>query len=132
VLGSQRLPFPGTPSGMLRGRVGPVTVGVRPEHLADAATVPDPPPGTGILRATVARVEHLGPELLVGCRLDAPLVSVTDTPGVEGPGEPTATLLARLPSNHPVRPGDPIELVVDVRQLSFFDSHTGEALWHPG
>jgi multiple sugar transport system ATP-binding protein len=133
VLGSQRLSFPGTPSGMLRGRVGPVTVGVRPEHLADAATVQDPPPGTGFLHATAVRVEHLGPELLVGCRLDAPLVRVIDTPGVEGPGEqPTAVVLARLPSNHPIRPGDPIELAVDVRQLSFFDPHTGDALWHPG
>jgi hypothetical protein len=41
-------------------------------------------------------------------------------------------VLARLPSNHPIRPGDPIELAVDVRQLSFFDPHTGDALWHPG
>jgi multiple sugar transport system ATP-binding protein len=132
VLGSQRLPFPGTPSGGLRTRVGGrVTVGIRPEHLADAAAEAAP---RAVLSCTAARVEHLGAELLVRCTLDAPQVRVPDTPGVdldlEPPGQ--ATLAARFPARHPVRRGDRVELAVDTGQLCFFDAVGGAALWHPG
>ncbi len=132
VLGSQRLPFPGTPSGALRTRVGtPVTVGIRPEHLTDAATVAAP---RAVLYSTAARVERLGAELLVRCTLDAAQVRVPDTPGVDVDLEPAsqATLAARFPARHPVRPGDRVELAVDTGQLCFFDPVTGAALWHPG
>jgi multiple sugar transport system ATP-binding protein len=129
VLGGQRLPFPGTPSGALRGRVGAaVTVGIRPEHLGDAAAVPG---HGGVLRSTVVRVERLGAELLVGCALDALQVHVTDTPGVGEAPAGRATLVARFPARHPVRSGDRVELAVDTHQLSYFDPVTGEALWHP-
>jgi multiple sugar transport system ATP-binding protein len=131
VLGGQRLPFPGTPSGALRGRIGrPVTVGIRAEHLTDAATAP----GHGaVLRSTVARVERLGTELLVSCPLDAPQVHVVDTPGVdEHLAGDRAVLVARFPARHPVRAGDRVALAVDTRQLSFFDPVSGEVLWNPG
>jgi multiple sugar transport system ATP-binding protein len=132
VLGDQRLSFPGTPSGGLRGRVGaPVTIGLRPEHLTDAAAVV--PGQAAVLRSTVARVERLGSELLVVCPLDAPPVRVVDTPGVdEHLGGGRAVVVARFPAHHPVRAGDRVELAVDTRQLSYFDPLTGEALWHPG
>jgi multiple sugar transport system ATP-binding protein len=131
VLGGQRLPFPGTPSGALRSRVGtPVTVGIRPEHLADAATAAS----RAVLSTTAARVERLGAELLVRCTLDAPQVRVPDTPGVDVDLEPAgqATLAARFPARHPVRAGDRVELAVDTTQLCFFDPVSGAALWHPG
>ena len=132
VLGSQRLPFPGTPSGALRTRVGtPVTVGIRPEHLspADAADAGR----RAVLSATAARVDHLGAEVLVGCMLDAPRVRVADTPGIdEDPGDVKATLAARFPARHPVRPGDRVELAVETDELCYFDPATGVALWHPG
>jgi multiple sugar transport system ATP-binding protein len=129
VLGSQRLPFPGTPSGALRGRVGaPVTVGIRPEHLTDAA---DAAP-RAVLHATAARVERLGAELLVRCTLDALQVRVPDTPGVDPEPAGQATLAARFPARHPVRTGDRVELAVDTSQLCFFDPVSGAALWHPG
>jgi multiple sugar transport system ATP-binding protein len=130
VIGSQRLPFPGTPSGALRTRVGaPVTVGIRPEHLTDAAAAGR----RAVLWSTAARVEHLGAEVLVGCTLDAPQVRVPDTPGIDEGPEPAsqATLVARFPARHPVRPGDRVELAVETDQLSFFDPVTGAALWHP-
>jgi multiple sugar transport system ATP-binding protein len=131
VLGSQRLPFPGTPSGALRGRVGaPVTVGIRPEHLTDVAA--DAAPPRAVLRATAARVERLGAELLVRCTLDAPQVRVPDTPGVDPEPAGQATLAARFPARHPVRTGDRVELAVDTSQLCFFDPVSGAALWHPG
>jgi multiple sugar transport system ATP-binding protein len=130
VLGGQRLPFPGTPSGALRGRIGgPVTVGIRAEHLSDAAAAPG---RDAVLHATVARVERLGAELLVVCPLDAPRVHVVDTPGVdEHLAGDRALLVARFPARHPVRAGDRVALAVDTRQLSFFDPVSGEALWNP-
>jgi multiple sugar transport system ATP-binding protein len=130
VLGGQRLPFPGTPSGALRGRTGgPVTVGIRAEHLSDAAAAPG---RDAVLDATVARVERLGAELLVVCPLDAPRVHVVDTPGVdEHLAGDRALLVARFPARHPVRAGDRVALAVDTRQLSFFDPASGEALWNP-
>jgi multiple sugar transport system ATP-binding protein len=130
ALGGQRLPFPGTPSGGLRNRVGaPVTVGIRPEHLSDAATADAP---RAVLHATAARVERLGAELLVRCTLDAAQVRVPDTPGVDPEPAGQATLAVRFPARHPVRAGDRVELAVDTTQLCFFDPVSGAALWHPG
>jgi multiple sugar transport system ATP-binding protein len=127
VIGGQRLPFPGTPSGLLRGRVGPVTVGIRAEHVTDAGSVP----GTPVLFSTAARIERLGSELLVSCPLATTAVTVSDTPGVEKPPGGQAHLIARFPRSHPVRRDDRVELAVDVSELSLFDPRTGEALWNP-
>jgi multiple sugar transport system ATP-binding protein len=127
VIGGQRLPFPGTPSGLLRGRSGPVTVGIRPEHVTDA----DTEPGLPVLFTTASRIEHLGHQLLVSCPIATTAVTVVDTPGVvrDPPGQ--AHLVGRFPRGHPVRRGDRVELAVDVSQLSLFDPHTGQALWNP-
>jgi multiple sugar transport system ATP-binding protein len=132
TLGSQRLPLPHAPSGLLRGRLGQrVTVGVRAEHVSDAALAGVQ--GRVTLRATVVRADHLGSELLAGCEIDAPSVPVTDTPWItEEPADRRAVLQARLPPTHRVRLGDQLELAVNAVQLSFFDPFTGAALWHPG
>jgi multiple sugar transport system ATP-binding protein len=127
VLGGQRLPFPGTPSGLLRGRSGPVTVGIRPENVTDAGSGP----GLPVLFSTAARIEHLGHQLLVTCPLATTSVTVVDTPGVEQEPGGQAHLVARFPRGHPVGRGDRVELAVDVSQLSLFDPHTGQALWNP-
>jgi multiple sugar transport system ATP-binding protein len=127
VLGGQRLPFPGTPSGLMRGRSGPVTVGIRPEHLTDAGSEP----GLPVLFSTARRIEHLGHELLVSCPIATTSVTVTDTPGVEQQPDTQATLIARFPRGHPVQRGDRVELAVDVSELSLFDPETGHALWNP-
>jgi multiple sugar transport system ATP-binding protein len=127
VIGGQRLPFPGTPSGLLRGRSGPVTVGIRPEHVIDAGEVP----GLPVLFSTAARIERLGSELLVSCPLATTSVTVADTPGIEKPPGGQAHLIARFPRGHPVRRGDRVELAVDVSQLSLFDPISGQALWNP-
>jgi multiple sugar transport system ATP-binding protein len=127
VLGGQRLPFPGTPSGLLRGRSGPVTVGIRPEHVTDAGAEP----GLPVLFSTAARIERLGSELLVSCPLATTAVTVPDTPGIDQDRFVQAHLIARFPRNHPVRRGDRVELAVDVSELSLFDPITGQALWNP-
>jgi multiple sugar transport system ATP-binding protein len=127
VVGGQRLRFPGTPSGLLRGRTGPVTVGIRPEHVTDAGSEP----GLPVLFSTAARIERLGSQLLVSCPLATTAVTVPDTPGVEHEPTTQAHLIARFPPGHPVRRGDRVELAVDVSELSLFDPVTGQALWNP-
>jgi multiple sugar transport system ATP-binding protein len=129
VLGNQRLPFPGNPSGLLRSRIGgPVTVGIRPEHLTDADAVPDPP---AVLFSTADTVENLGSHLLVGCTLDTTGITVADAAGAEMQRSSRAVLVARLPGTSRIRPGDRVELAVAMARLSFFDPITGEALWNP-
>jgi multiple sugar transport system ATP-binding protein len=129
VLGNQRLPFPGTPSGLLRSRIGgPVTVGIRPEHVTDADAVSDPP---AVLFSTAYTVEYLGSHQLIGCPLDTVAVTVADVPGAEKQPGRRAMLIARLPGTSRIRPGDRVELAVAMTKLSFFDRVTGEALWNP-
>jgi ABC-type sugar transport system ATPase subunit len=127
VIGGQRLPFPGTPSGLVRGRSGPVTVGIRPEYVTDAGSEP----GLPVLFSTAGRIERLGYELHVSCPLATTAVTVSDHPGVEKQPGGQAHLIARFPRNHPVRRDDRVELAVDVSQLSLFDPHTGQAIWNP-
>jgi multiple sugar transport system ATP-binding protein len=129
VLGNQRLPFPGRPSGLLRSRIGrPVTVGVRPEDVTDAEEVQE---SSAVLFSTVERVENLGSHLLIGCPLDTTAITVPDGPGAEVQRPSRAVLIARLPGTSRVHPGDRVELAVAMAKLSFFDPVTGEALWNP-
>jgi multiple sugar transport system ATP-binding protein len=127
VLGGQRLPFPGTPSGLMRGRTGPVTVGIRPENITDAGAEP----GLPVLFSTAGRIERLGHQLLVTCPIATTSVTVADAPGVDREPPGPAQLVARFPGGHSVRHGDRVELAVDVSELSLFDPATGQALWNP-
>jgi multiple sugar transport system ATP-binding protein len=119
ILGDQRLPLPAAPSAALRSRVGgSVTVGIRPEHVADATTVPG---AAAVLFSVADRVERLGARVLVSCPLDPP----------HGEKDDGAVLTAQFPHTSTVRGGDPVRLAVDVGALSFFDPLTGRALWNP-
>jgi multiple sugar transport system ATP-binding protein len=129
VLGNQRLPFPGHPSGLLRSRIGgPVTVGIRPEHVTDADSVTDPP---AVLFSTAAEVENLGSHQLISCPLDTTVVTTADPTGAQVPRPGRAMLVARLRGTSRIRPGDRVELAVAMAKLSFFDPVTGVALWNP-
>jgi multiple sugar transport system ATP-binding protein len=130
ALGDQRLPVPSRPAGLLRSRIGdPVTVGIRPEHVADADTVAERP---AVLFSTAEWVEDLGSHLLIGCPLGTMAITVSDRPGAEQQQRLSrAVLVARFARTSRVRPGDRVELAVDTAELSFFDPVTGEALWNP-
>ena len=130
AVGGQRLGFPGAPAGALRRYLGrPLVIGLRPEHVAGTRAAATRPHRR--LRLTATRVEHLGPELLVTCGVDAPAVAVAHS-GVDPlPISEGASLHARFPAHSAVRPGDHVEVEVDVGELSFFDPASGAALWHP-
>ena len=129
VLGNQRLPFPGSPSGLLRSRIGgPITVGIRPEHVTDADAVPAPP---AVLFSTAYTVEYLGSHQLISCPLDTVAITVADAPGAEEQPTRRAMLIARFPGTSRIRRGDRVELAVAMTKLSYFDRVTGEALWNP-
>jgi len=137
VIGGQRLGFPGVPSGPLRSYLDrQVVIGLRPEHAGDARLVPDWPPRRR-LRLTAVRVEHLGPELLVALAVEAPTIEVSDSPeaptdiAIGAESAEGGTLLARFPRHAAVRRGEPVDIAVDVTQLSYFDPVSGAALWHP-
>jgi multiple sugar transport system ATP-binding protein len=132
ALGNQRLEFPGEPSGALRPYTGrQVVVGFRSEHVTGVAPGAAGGPAEGRrLQVRVTRVDHLGPHLLVGCSLNADGLSVTDT-GSDLFRPASASVHARFPVRSAARPGDLVEVEVDVGELSFFDPATGAALWHP-
>jgi multiple sugar transport system ATP-binding protein len=134
VIGGQRLRFPGVPSGRLRPYLGRrVVVGLRPEHVRDARLAPGRASGRR-LRLTVLRADHLGPETLVTLAVDAPPLEVHDVPEAERAGRDLgegATLQARFPGAATIHRGEPVDLSVEVDQLSYFDPVSGVALWHP-
>ena len=126
VLGDQRLRFPGTPSGRLRGgRDRAVVVGIRAEHVAVAGPDSELAATGRRLRSTAARVESLGYRALVHCPVDAP--------GADADAGPVpGYVVANVPPEQRPAVGAPVELEVDTGTLSFFDPASGEALWHGG
>ena len=103
-------------------------MGIRPEHVSDAADVPGSP---AVLFSTAETVEYLGSHQLIGCPLDTTAITVADKPGAGAQRPSPAVLVARLPGTSRIRRGDRVELAVAMTKLSFFDPATGEALWNP-
>ncbi len=139
VFGPHRLPVP---AAVLRehaaldrylGRT--VVLGIRPEHLEDAALVPDAAPES-VLDVTVELREELGAEVNAHCTVGVPPVQVA---GVAiGDTEPDAAeieevpqipaLIARLDPRTAIREGQPARVHVDLSSLHFFDPETGDSL----
>jgi multiple sugar transport system ATP-binding protein len=118
-----------------------VIVGIRPEDMEDAALVTDAPADYRISSTVVLR-EALGADVLVHFMLKAPVVMTEDTKELAGDvgqealeaaerealaGE--SEFLARLNPRTEVRKGEPIELVVDVHRLHFFDPESGSGIY---
>jgi multiple sugar transport system ATP-binding protein len=116
----------------------PLAVGIRPEHLEDAAVERN---GGARLRGHVLLTEALGSEILAHVEVHAKPVVTDDV--VEGivvePDEQDvaadvlagggngskATLVGRLDPASRVRPDDDVELAVATEKLQFFDLETG-------
>jgi multiple sugar transport system ATP-binding protein len=118
-----------------------VIVGVRPEDMEDAALLPDSPTDHRISSAVILR-EALGADVLVHFTIKAPAVMTEDAKelavdvGAEaveaverGAMAGETTFLARLNPRTTAEKGQPIELVVDVNRLHFFDPETGSGIY---
>ncbi|HYZ11218.1 MAG TPA: sn-glycerol-3-phosphate ABC transporter ATP-binding protein UgpC [Actinomycetota bacterium] len=119
----------------------PVILGIRPEDMEDTTLASDAPAERRI-RATVSLREDLGAEVLVHFAVSAPPVLTDDTReladdiGQEilqtteaSAASGTSIFLARLSPSTKAREGDPIELVVDINRLHFFDPQTGQGIY---
>jgi multiple sugar transport system ATP-binding protein len=118
-----------------------VIVGIRPEDMEDASLVPDAPADRRLSSGVMLR-EALGADVLVHFMIKAPAVITEDTKELAGDvgqealeaaekgaiaGE--SEFLARLNPRTEVKKGQPIELVVDVNRLHFFDPETSEGIY---
>jgi oligogalacturonide transport system ATP-binding protein len=109
-LGAQVLTLPASRAHGLASRRGPVTFGLRPEHLG-AVPRPDALP----LQCTLKFVEHMGSEVYVHADLDGLAVSA------RVPAEQAATLAE-------ASRGAPFTLHAWMTHAHLFDAQTGAAL----
>ncbi|MFB3739386.1 MAG: ABC transporter ATP-binding protein [Candidatus Velamenicoccus archaeovorus] len=126
----------------LRGYQGKrVILGIRPEDMEDASLVSDAPADRRI-RSTVVLREALGADVLAHFTVPAPAVMTEDVRelahdvGVEavqaaeaGAASGESTFLARLNPRTSAQQDQPIELVVDVHRLHFFDPDSGLGIY---
>ena len=101
-----------------------LVAGIRPEHIADAATA-DGPSGA-VFSARVEMVEWLGAEVLVHCQLTgAGPGALAAAPEGQGAG---ARLVARVTPESRVAAGESIRLSVAAERISLFDAASGRRL----
>jgi multiple sugar transport system ATP-binding protein len=116
-----------------------VILGIRPEHLEDAALEPDTPADRR-LQGTVLLRESLGSEVMVHLQIDAKpaltedvkeLAQDTDAVAVQELDETAShtTAVGRFGARSRVREGDEVEVAVDTRTLHFFDPETGLGIY---
>jgi multiple sugar transport system ATP-binding protein len=117
-----------------------VVLGIRPEHLEDAALASDVPSDRRIL-GRVELTEALGSELIVHFTIAAPPALTDDVKelaadvGEEAVAEledasvEQTTVVGRFAADSPVQEGEPAEVAVDTRTLHFFDPETGLGIY---
>ena len=88
---------------------GPITMGIRPEHIRPDSPFVDANPGSAI-EAGVDVVEPLGSEILVYLTV----------------GE--HTLIAKIEPTVMPRVGDTMDAALDLEHVHFFDAETGDSL----
>ncbi len=110
-----------------------IAVGIRPEHLADAAFSGDVPPGRR-LRGQVLVTEVLGSEVLVHFEMSGVSVSLAQAGGSpeEDDAVPVssgrARLVARLDARSRPAPEQFFDAVLDPDDMHFFDLESGRAI----
>ncbi|MHB8191304.1 MAG: ABC transporter ATP-binding protein [Ferrimicrobium sp.] len=128
-LGSQTLKLPerllALHPGIARYAAKTVVVGLRPEHLTTPAR-PDQP----YLEGDVDLIEALGSELLVHFSIDARRIVAEGVQeelvaGLSVSGEG----VARVDPRADVSVGTRVRLGVDIEELHFFDTVSGDAIW---
>jgi multiple sugar transport system ATP-binding protein len=109
-----------------------VILGIRPEHLEDAALVPDAAPGS-VLDMQVELREELGSEVDMHCRIGvAPVHPVAaGEPGAaaqDAVAPLTAAIVARMDPRTTLAESQTARVHVDLAALHFFDPQTGASL----
>ncbi len=113
-----------------------VIVGIRPEHLEDAALGGGP----GRLKGTVQLVEALGSEVMAHLDIPARAPRTAETRelaedvGKESPGgeQDHAPLVGRFDPRSRLKAGDSTEVAVQTGALHFFDPETGLGIYDGG
>jgi len=115
-----------------------VILGVRPEHIEDAAIASETPEDRR-LAAVVDIREDLGSDVYVHFGVGGPPVLGEDVRAAVGDDAVETTeaqtrrkgnlWVARVGHTSRAREGDPIELVVDTSHLRFFDPETGDGIY---
>jgi multiple sugar transport system ATP-binding protein len=115
-----------------------VILGLRPEHIEDAALVGDAPADRR-LRGTVELTEALGSEVVAHISIDAKPALTEDVRELaqdigeeledEAAAEGKTTLVGRIGARSNLRPGETAELAVDTAALHFFDPATGAGIY---
>jgi multiple sugar transport system ATP-binding protein len=116
-----------------------VVLGIRPEHLEDAALAGQVPEGHR-LKGKVELTEALGSEIMAHFTVDAPPAltedvrelaqDVGDERAVEARSEAQhTTMVGRFGARSKVHEGETVEVAVDTRALHFFDPETGLGIY---
>jgi multiple sugar transport system ATP-binding protein len=122
-----------------RGRT--LILGIRPEHMDDAALVPGSDPNSR-LPVVIDLREGLGSDVYLHFSIDAPPVFTEDTRELaadvdekaldelkEQASEHRTAFIARASPETRARVGDSQEIHVDTRKLYFFDPETGRSIY---
>jgi multiple sugar transport system ATP-binding protein len=133
---SLELPAHALPASVAAQNGREVIIGLRPEHLEEAASARRD--GRPLLHAPVTLAEPIGSEVIVHLELDAPPVVTRDTTELaQDSGAPERPILERgartpltacLRSCGPLERGQTLTLSVDPASLHFFDPETESAL----
>jgi multiple sugar transport system ATP-binding protein len=116
-----------------------IVLGIRPEHLEDAARVQDDRSDRR-LKGLIELREALGSELMVHFSIDAPPALTeevqelaedagTTAEDLQGGDKHRAVLVGRFGADSQVRESQEAEVAVDTRALHFFDPDTGLAIY---
>lgn len=101
-----------------------VIIGIRPEHMNDAALKPS----SAEISAPVTLVEALGSESMVHLNIDAPWVDAGDPDAVQDIADEKAAV-ARFSSKSTVRVGDNARISIDAEEIHFFDPDSRASIW---
>jgi multiple sugar transport system ATP-binding protein len=130
VFGEHRLGVPADAAaqrpGLERYIGRDVVVGIRPEHLADAALVRDAD-AFSVLELPVRLREELGSDVQIHCGIGAVAYhSEAAAPDVTS----LATLVARMDPQTTLAEGQQARVYVETTKLHFFDPGAGLAIWN--
>ena len=115
-------------------------VGIRPEILADATVGGSPWAESGKLSGVVELREALGSETVLHLNVNARAAIAPDSRIVAAVADDAsevlerrarhdgATIVARVDARSHARAGEPVELMVDLERIHFFDPDTGLAI----